>query len=107
MADDPMWCLVMFDLPTQTATQRRAYATFRNFLLDQGFVRVQYSIYTKYSTSGVLSARAVNLIKRAVPCTGEIRLLHITDRQWADMVCYFNSQQIPDPVEKPEQLLIF
>lgn len=44
MADDPMWCLVMFDLPVETKKQRREATRFRNDLLDWGFCMVQLSV---------------------------------------------------------------
>ena len=43
-----MWILVMFDLPTDTKPQRKAAGDFRNFLLDQGFERCQFSIYARF-----------------------------------------------------------
>lgn len=106
MADDPMWCVVMFDLPTKTREHRRRYSIFRNFLLDNGFVRTQYSVYAKFSPSGVLSSRAVNLIKSSVPPQGEVRILHVTDRQWATTVRFFNAVEESEP-EEPEQLAFF
>ena len=41
-----MWILVMFDLPTDTKPQQKAAGHFRNFLLDEGFERSQFSVYT-------------------------------------------------------------
>ncbi|MDO5024898.1 MAG: CRISPR-associated endonuclease Cas2 [Trueperella sp.] len=101
-----MWCLVMFDLPTQTAEQRRAYTGFRNLLLDCGFVRTQYSVYAKYSPAGVLTQRAVNLIRAGVPPQGEVRLMHVTDIQWASTIRIFNAA-VENPEEKPTQLAFF
>ena len=89
MADDPMWCMVLFDLPTKTAAQRREYAAFRNLLLDNGFVRTQYSVYARYSPAGILASRIVSSIKGAVPPQGEVRILHVTDRQWAATLRFF------------------
>lgn len=48
MADDAMWCLVMFDLPVETKEQRREATRFRHDLLDWGFIMVQFSVYAKY-----------------------------------------------------------
>lgn len=106
MADDPMWCVVMFDLPTKTRENRRRYSIFRNLLLDNGFVRTQYSVYAKFSPSGVLSSRTVKLIKQSVPPRGEVRILHVTDRQWASTVRFFNAVEESEP-EEPEQLAFF
>ena len=37
MADDPVWCVVMFDLPVATKKQRKEATRFRHLLLDEGF----------------------------------------------------------------------
>ena len=43
-----MWIIVMFDLPTDTKSQRKAAGGFRNFLLDEGFERSQFSVYARF-----------------------------------------------------------
>ena len=42
-----MRVMVMFDLPVITTEQRREYTRFRKYLLKNGFVMMQESIYTK------------------------------------------------------------
>ena len=42
-----MWMMVLFDLPVVESDERKAATDFRNFLLDNGFAMVQYSIYIK------------------------------------------------------------
>ena len=37
-----MWVIAMFDLPTDTAHVRKAYARFRKDLLNDGFTMMQY-----------------------------------------------------------------
>lgn len=106
MADDPMWCIVMFDLPTKTKPQRRAYSNFRNLLLDNGFIRIQYSVYARYSPSGITNSRIVNSLKAWLPPGGEVRALHVTDRQWATMLRFFNATEVESENE-PEQLAFF
>ena len=106
MADDPMWALLMFDLPTATKQQRREYTQFRNLLLDNGFVMTQYSVYARYAPSGVLTQRLVNTIKAGVPPGGEVRILHVTDREWANTIRFCNAQEVAAE-SAPEELLLF
>lgn len=103
---DPMWALLMFDLPTKTVLQRKRYTQFRNLLLDNGFVRTQYSVYSRYSPSGVLTQRLVSTIKAGVPEGGEVRILHVTDKEWATMIRFFNASEVP-PEPAPDQLMFF
>lgn len=39
-----MWVLVLFDLPTETKKDKRAYADFRKNLQKDGFTMFQFSI---------------------------------------------------------------
>ena len=42
-----MRVLVLFDLPVETAADRRAYTQFRKFLIRNGFIMMQESVYSK------------------------------------------------------------
>ena len=42
-----MRIIVMFDLPTLTNKDKRNYILFRKFLIKNGYMMLQYSIYTK------------------------------------------------------------
>lgn len=42
-----MRLIVMFDLPTGTAGERRAANQFRHFLLHDGYYMMQFSIYVR------------------------------------------------------------
>ena len=53
-----MRVLVFFDLPVLTSENRRAYAKFRRFLLKNGFLMLQESVYCKLA----LNSSAVNAI---------------------------------------------
>lgn len=37
----------MFDLPITSTTDKREYRKFRKFLITNGYVMMQYSIYSK------------------------------------------------------------
>ena len=42
-----MWLFVFFDLPTKTKKERQKYTRFRNFLLKDGFIMMQFSVYAR------------------------------------------------------------
>ena len=52
-----MRILVFFDLPTITVEDRREYSKFRRYLIKNGFVMLQESVYYKI----VLNQTAVNV----------------------------------------------
>lgn len=101
-----MWCMVMFDLPTKTKAQRREYTNFRNYLLDCGFIRTQYSVYARYLPSAVITARLTKGIQSYLPPGGEVRIMQVTDRQWANTLRFTNATEVREK-EQPEQLAFF
>ena len=103
---DPMWLLVMFDLPVATKEQRRLATKYRNMLLDMGFSQVQYSVYSKYFINATGIRRILTPLKSFIPELGEVRALRITDEQWAGTFRWLGPHDIK--VEsKPSQLAFF
>ena len=68
-----MWMLVMFDLLADTKLQRKAATDFRNFLLDQGFERSQFSVYARFVNGKEAFRVRVNKIERNIPAMGDIQ----------------------------------
>ena len=106
MADDPVWCVVMFDLPVATKEQRKEATRFRHLLLDEGFWMLQYSVYVRYSPTVAGEPRRVSTIKSSLPDGGEVRMLYVTDREWSRTLCFRNEESVEAGPE-PQQLMIF
>ncbi len=101
-----MWMMVMFDLPTDTKAQRKAAGKFRNFLLDEGFERSQFSVYARFVNGKEAFATRVRRIERSLPSDGDVQILNFTDRQYRDVV-HFTGKSRNEPRENPEQLVMF
>ena len=101
-----MWILVMFDLPTDTRSQRSAASGFRNFLLDEGFERSQFSVYARFVNGKEAFATRVNRIERHLPDSGDVQILNFTDRQYRDIV-HFSDQGRKHARQNPQQLVMF
>lgn len=101
-----MWILVMFDLPTDTRPQRKEATKFRNFLLDEGFERSQFSVYARFVNGKEAFSTRVNRIERHLPTAGDVQILNFTDRQYRDIV-HFSDQGRRGPRKNPEQLVLF
>ena len=75
----------MFDLPTDTSVHRKAYRDFRKFLLVNGFIMLQESVYVKL----VLNGTSVRLLEKQLrehkPVDGNICLLTVTEKQYSKM----------------------
>jgi len=98
--------MVMFDLPVVTKEEKREYTHFRKYLLREGFLQLQFSVYAKFFSSRENAQKYFNYIKTAVPPGGRVRLLMVTDKQFGDMVSLYG-KNIEEVEKKPEQLLLF
>jgi len=101
-----MWLLVMFDLPTVTKEEKREYARFRKYLLREGFIQLQFSVYSKFCSSRENTVKYYRYIESAVPPNGHVRLLMVTDKQFGEMVSLYG-KTVQEIEKKPEQLLLF
>ncbi len=80
-----MWILVMFDLPTEDSESRKCYTQFRNELLKDGFVMMQYSVYMRLAGTREIAERHIRHVESCLPPDGEVRILPFTDKQFACM----------------------
>ena len=103
---EPMWCVVMFDLPVGTKKQRSEANRVRNHLFDLDFCRAQFSVYVQYLPLGVRLHILAKSIKTELPHGGDVRILAVTDTQWSKTIRYSNTSEAK-PEETPSQLVIF
>ncbi len=96
----------MFDLPTDTKTQRKSATKFREYLLDEGFERSQFSVYTRFVNGYEGFKARVRRIERNLPEWGDVQILHFTDRQY-EMIHHYSNQGKNPQKENPEQLVLF
>ncbi|AQP53604.1 CRISPR-associated endonuclease Cas2 [Vagococcus penaei] len=81
-----MRMLVMFDIPTETADDRKAYRLFRKFLLSEGFIMHQYSVYSKILLNNSASQAMTARLKKNNPKKGLITALTVTEKQFSKML---------------------
>ncbi len=99
----------MFDMPTDTKKDRKKYRWFRNRLIKEGYIMMQYSIYIKsyHSYESALHGKKklkefikVNLLK------GSIRIMLFTDKQFSNMEIIVGIQKQSER-RAPRQLELF
>lgn len=81
-----MRLLIMFDLPTVTAKERRAYRDFRKFLIQEGFIMHQFSVYSKIFLNDTSKNLLINRLEKAKPPEGLVTALSVTEKQYARMI---------------------
>lgn len=78
-----MRMIVFFDLPTETADDRRHYRSFRKGLIRQGFIMMQESVYCKLLLNSTADQLAREAIRKARPPKGIVQMMTITEKQFA------------------------
>ncbi len=101
-----MWIFVMFDLPTTTKKERKKYIEFRRFLLKDGFIMMQYSVYSRICKGDDSVVTHKKRVKEHLPNRGHIRMLSITDLQYSKMETLVGAKKEEEKLEK-KQLLLF
>ncbi|NFE75299.1 CRISPR-associated endonuclease Cas2 [Clostridium botulinum] len=92
-----MRLLVFFDLPVVKKEDRKEYQSFRRFLLNDGYMMVQYSVYSRVCNGIDGANKHILRLKRNLPSKGSVRYLQITEKQYSEMKFLVGS---PKPQEK-------
>lgn len=78
-----MRIIVMFDLPMVTTSDRRAYTQFRKYLIKNGFLMMQESVYCKLAQNSTAADLIINNIRKNKPPSGLVQTLKITEKQFS------------------------
>ena len=98
--------LVLFDLPTETKKDKKAYALFRKNLQRDGFTMFQFSIYVRHCASQENAAVHIKRVKSFLPEYGNVGIICITDKQFANIELFYGKKPLP-PEAPGQQLELF
>lgn len=101
-----MRIIVMFDLPVVTDKERKIATKFRKFLLDDGYIMMQYSVYSRICKNNDDLTKHINRLKINTPKNGNIRLLQVTENQYNNIIMFSGTKKIEEDISI-ENLLIF
>lgn len=100
-----MRIIVFFDLPTITLEDRRNYTKFRKFLIKNGFIMIQESVYSKLITSPSVGNSVKNMIEKNKPQKGLIQFLTVTEKQYNKME-YVVGEYTSDIIDTEESVVV-
>jgi CRISPR-associated protein Cas2 len=100
-----MWLFVFFDLPVGTKAERRDATRFRNFLKDDGFLMLQFSVYARVNRGEEAVEKHLARIAKRLPSKGNVRTLSVTERQYARMKLLIG-QASKNEKAAPQQLVL-
>lgn len=100
-----MRLIVMFDLPVETAQMRRAYRIFRKALINEGFIMMQESIYTRITVNRKAAELLEERLIKKLPNTGLIQTLVVTEAQFSSMHFLIGAPS-EDIRNKPDRVVV-
>lgn len=77
--------IVFFDLPNVYLKDKRNYLKFRKYLLNEGFIMMQESVYSKIIMNIQQADLLIERLRKNAPKKGIIQVLTITERQYSQI----------------------
>lgn len=78
-----MRLVLMFDVPTLTAKERKDAAAFRTFIVGEGFVMSQFSVYVKQCLGVSGAEAALERLRGSLPKAGRCTVFMMTEKEYA------------------------
>lgn len=100
-----MRVMVFFDLPTETAKDRKIYNKFRKFLINEGFIMMQESVYAKLALNNSIVNSIKDKINKNRPPKGIVQLLVITEKQFSSIE-YIVGNKTSNVVDNTERFVL-
>ncbi|MGM9913468.1 CRISPR-associated endonuclease Cas2 [Floccifex sp.] len=100
-----MRLVLFFDLPVKTKKDRKNYAVFRKYLIENGYIMMQYSVYCKIFANREAAIKHVNILQKNVPPKGQIRILMVTEKQYAKIEIILGGKSIQEEIVNSESFI--
>ena len=100
-----MRVVVFFDLPVETALDRRNYSKFRKFLINEGFIMMQESVYTKLTLNNSVTESVRQKLLKNKPPKGIVEMLVITEKQFASIEIIVGNEN-KNQIDSTDRLVI-
>lgn len=98
--------ILFFDLPISTSAQRREYAKFRKQLINNGYLMMQESVYTKLAVNRQTMELELEKIKVFLPKNGLIQVLTVTEKQYSRIRTLLGEERSHCEINTLERLII-
>lgn len=100
-----MRTIVFFDLPNIFTIDKRNYNLFRKFLINEGFIMMQESVYSKIVMNSQQSELLIERIRKKSPRKGLIQVLTITEKQYSQ-IKYIIGEQNSKIIDNEDRLVV-
>ncbi len=107
MIFDFMRVMLFFDLPVITEKDKRIYTRFRKYLISNGYMMLQFSVYSKIFNNRDAATKHIATIKKHVPQKGSIRLMLVTEKQYSKMEILIGGRSKLEEKITPDPFILF
>lgn len=105
------WIMTIFDLPVGSKEERSKATKFRKWLLDDGYIMLQFSVYVRPCVSYEHLEKHKNRILVHTPDSGFVKILFFTDKQWGMSINIIGKEEYLEnreaEPEMPDQILFW
>ncbi len=102
-----MRIILFFDLPMISDAEIRRYTKFRKYLIKNGYVMMQYSIYSKIFPNRDTVKWHKKELERNLPPDGSVMILQVTEKQYQSIQNLVGSKKALDKKITANPLLTF
>ena len=99
-----MRILVMLNPPDRYGT-KGAYTTLRKFLESDGYIKLQNEVFMRVEDTKKSCIKHQNRIKFYLPPTGEVRMLILTERQFAGCILVQETSDLQEKLAGAKDLV--
>lgn len=101
-----MRMMVFFDLPTLTKSDRRNANRFRKFLIKDGYIMLQLSVYSRICKGQDDVDKHAKRLRSLLPEDGSVRLLVVTEKQYVSMEILIGTMKKEEEIGDKQLLLL-
>lgn len=101
-----MRIIVIFDLPQTSGKEKKEYRYFHKFLISNGYIMVQFSIYSKICIHHEIANRAVRKLKLVTPKVGDVRYMVVSENQYQKLYSINNKYSLQEKIINKDRLLV-
>lgn len=101
-----MRLLCFFDLPMETAQEKRVYRNFRKELIANGFEMLQFSVYYRTCPNRSFANKFYKRLQQSNLPAGNVRLLAVTEKQFSEMTLIVGGKTKQEEVVSDNKLVV-
>ncbi len=100
-----MRILLFFDLPVSTSSDRHEYNIFHRYLIKNGFMMLQESVYSKLALNPSAAQAIIANLHKHKPPEGLRQVLTVTEKQYSHME-FILGEHYSEIIDTDERLIV-